>query len=274
MIEVRCNFLISQSIRSKECGRQLVEAFLRHFPSHNPKWFGEAEPAHSRFDSNDLPAAFRNWGNSYFILERDDPQVMVHVYFSRSSRHSQIGFIRFQARDEADLAALKMFAREIQQIFDADLAVLHILTPDELNERLAKVKSPVGVKLLKGRVEKEGFATVLWGMTVLQNVSVKIQKCLPDLLWFTIFGRPYVRMFGRDCLLGAPCKSAIELPNDAISLQLTDDLSSNPESWLAFRLAREKCKQHLGLTAFCNDAFQPEPGSKAPKFYFPTDPPI
>ena len=84
--------------------------------------------------------------------------------------------------------------------------------------------------------------------------SQNIQRCVPDVYWMTVFGAPYVKMFGREKLLTAPVHKAEALDEKTVAVQLTprlEDLRSDPA---AFAETKRRLKTFLGDTAF----FDPE----------------
>jgi hypothetical protein len=121
------------------------------------------------------------------------------------------------------------------------------------------------------RIHKEGFARVLWEMTVMQHTTVKLEKCLPDLCWLTVFGRPYVEMFGRAGLLATPAHEVRELPSGSISVRLTEGLEDTPSAWQSFRQVRDRCKAHLDRDAFFDPVAPATHIYRVPQFHFPRD---
>ncbi|MGB8541899.1 MAG: hypothetical protein WCD49_09715 [Candidatus Acidiferrales bacterium] len=262
-------------MKSREDGRKFLAILVRHFPNHIPEQFGESEPLQGRFDAEMVDAALKTWGQYEFIAQRQEPILQLQVHFTVPSpvpKHSTISLLQFQARSHIDVKSMETFVCEVSTVFGADFAVAHILTKSELTERLEILKTKPGgnVEYMKARVQKEGFAKVLWGMTVLKNHSLQVRNCLPDLSWLTVFGRPYVDMFGREKILTAPASQIAELSNGAVAVKVTDHLDDNLESWEEFKMIRERCEKHLDHRAFCTPA---NPGQRylAPKFEFPLD---
>ncbi len=276
MIELSCTALVPNRLTSKLDGRRLLDIFVQHFPNHLPERFGDTEPLRWRFDANNLEAVLDAWHGYGFIAERFDPEVLLNVHFmvpSPKPKHSIIGLLRFQTERNEDVDSFEHFVREVATVFDADYAAAHILTQTELAERLDILKTKPGsnVEYMKQRVQRDGFARVLWGMTVLPHNSPKLMKCLPDLLWFTVFGQPYVSMFGREKILSAPAQEVRQLPNGAISLKLTEGLKDDVLSWEKFKMVRDRCKEYLDGKAFCNSSNSDDPYRAAPQFQFPLD---
>jgi len=81
-------------------------------------------------------------------------------------------------------------------------------------------------------------------------VGHRIRKNLPDLYWTTVFGQPYVKLFGRGRLLSCPAHSIRELSNGSIFIQLTPsifDIENDPDG---FNKLRDEAKAHLNCNAF------------------------
>jgi len=276
MIELSCTVLVPNRLTSKLQGRKLLEIFIRYFPNHIPSRLGDSEPLSGRFGANSLDEALEAWGHFSFIAEGRNPDVLLNVHFmvpSPKPKHSIIGLLRFQTEREEDIDSFGDFVREVATVFEADYAAAHILTQHELVERLELLATKPGsnVDYMKQRVQREGFAKVLWSMTVLQHNSPKLMKCLPDLLWFTVFGRPYVPLFGRERLLSTPAQQVTELPNGAVVVKLTAGLDDNLASWESFKAVRDRCKAHLGHTAFCASSADVDDARKVPQFRFPIE---
>jgi hypothetical protein len=123
---------------------------------------------------------------------------------------------------------------------------------------------------LRLRIKEEGYARVLREMTMLQTQTVHLRKWLKDLYWFTIFGRPYIKMFGRERLLTAPAHEVHELSKGAISIKLTTAIEDTQEDWERFKSVRALCKAHLGSDAFF-DRSNPNQIYQVPKFKFPIE---
>ena len=276
MIELSCTVLVPNRLTSKLQGRKLLEIFMKHFPGHLLTSFGDSEPLSGRFGASSLGAVLEAWGHLGFIAERVNPDVLLNVQFmvpSPKPKHSIIGLLRFQSETEEAFDSFDDFVLEVATVFEADYAAAHILAEHELADRLDILKTKPGsnVEYMNRRVQNEGFAKVLWGMTVLQHNSPKLMKCLPDLLWFTVFGRPYVTLFGRERLLSTPAQQVTELSNGAVAIKLTDRLDDTMTSWENFKVVRDRCKDHLGRTAFCVSSTVAADARKTPQFQFPIE---
>lgn len=68
---------------------------------------------------------------------------------------------------------------------------------------------------------------------------------LPEIRWMNFYGKPYVKMFGKEKLLSTPCFKAEAITEDIIAIQATENLFEDiPEE------VKTNIKMHLGEDAF------------------------
>lgn len=77
-----------------------------------------------------------------------------------------------------------------------------------------------------------------------------LRHWLPDMFWATVLGPAYVRMFGKDHILGSPAYVVEELGPETVYLQLTPKLEDVEEHFDEVMAARQRLKLHLGMNAF------------------------
>jgi hypothetical protein len=286
MIELSAKVLVRLPIAAREDRRKLLTLYLRHFPQHVPEKYGCTEPLKETFTSNDLDQVLDSWTGNSFSAARRNPKLLLNVHSSpvpsRKPRHSTISLTRLQSENPDDIFALREFVCDAVESFNADFGVAHILTQTELEERLEEVKrrqsastTPEAIQFandhMKQRISREGFAPVLWGMSVMPNNTVALESCLPDLSWVTVFGRPYVEMFGSERVLGSPVHDVRRLAKGGIGLTLTKRLEDNEVSFTEFKTTQSRCKEHLGRNAFCDPDAPPGYVYMAPEFEFPQE---
>jgi hypothetical protein len=282
MIEFSAIILTNQRMTSVESGHAFFGLLAKYFPTQIPDRFGDCEPLKFRLRIDDPHSIDQIWGNGiWFIAERSKPRVSIFVQFClpsfRRQRHTAISLLRFQVDSLERVETFRCFVCEAAEVFAADYASAHILTRTELAERINRLETsirtfpappgPVSAQRLRDRVEREGFASVLSMMRPPQQ-TVHLVKCLPELSWLTVFGKPYIDMFGRDKILTAPAHRVDQLASGAIALTLTDGLEDSHEGWDRLKLACNECKVHLGPDAFCD--FEGEP-RRSPQFVWLTE---
>ena len=81
-----------------------------------------------------------------------------------------------------------------------------------------------------------------------------LKKCVPDIYWTTVFGRPYVELFSRERLLSCPAHRITELDSGAIVIQLTPELKDVEAEEAAFERVRQDARSHLNNDAFFDPA--------------------
>jgi hypothetical protein len=81
-------------------------------------------------------------------------------------------------------------------------------------------------------------------------VTHVLRHWLPDVFWGTVFGPPYVTLFGKDRLLTAPVSIVEEIADDMIYVQLTESLTDNFDALSLVEDRRAAFKRHIGVDAF------------------------
>jgi hypothetical protein len=120
------------------------------------------------------------------------------------------------------------------------------------------------VQRLRRWAERRGFASVLSSMII---AKFRIEKCLPDLFWLNVFGRPYIELFGRERMLSTPATQVRELTN-GLTLRVTERLEDDALSWSRFKTARDECRSHLDSNAFFDQAAPAGHRYNTPNFVF------
>ena len=86
-----------------------------------------------------------------------------------------------------------------------------------------------------------------------------LRLSLPDLAWYTVWGAPYVELFGRDRLASCPLFLSEPVAANSWECRLTQDMVTDASE------VREAAKSHLGLEHFL-DLSAPERQRRAPTF--------
>lgn len=80
--------------------------------------------------------------------------------------------------------------------------------------------------------------------------TIQLKDYLVQLKWATVFGPPYVQMFGRETLLSAPAAIVEEIGPEMIYVQLTPKMEDIAADLSAFFAIRGRVKEHIGPDAF------------------------
>lgn len=133
-----------------------------------------------------------------------------------------------------DLDMVPNFLKEISLTMTVDYAYIHLFTQTEYMAKPQEVIVP----------HRRGIA------------APELLKFLPDLSWGTIWGAPYIELFGRDTLLTVPAYEVYELNAKSIYVQLSKSMLDLKSNYVAVDIIREQVKNHLNSDVF----YQPERG--------------
>jgi len=277
-MDIACKILIPNVIKSRARGKEFLGLLLKHFPLQIPERYGREEPLRKKFAANDLNAVLNEWGHLGFTAERRTPRLFFDVWFAIENvpqpEHTSV-HLDLQL-SHAELPQVIEFLTESSTLFGADLALAHILTRNEFDERLEMLRQEPNSRpdYILERLSTLGLLETLGGMTVMQFKPAVIRRGIPELCWLTVFGSPYVELFGKDRILSAPATEISELNNGALMVRLTDGLGDDAQSWCTFKDVQRRCKEHLNSNAFfdaINDSDRLRVVRNAPSFRFPIE---
>jgi hypothetical protein len=88
------------------------------------------------------------------------------------------------------------------------------------------------------------------GGLMMMCTPMDLRRRVPDLFWGTVFGLPYVRLFGREKLLSSPAFLVKELAPSTVYVQLTESLEDMLTRFEHVDRVRQEVKRHLEVDAF------------------------
>ena len=230
-----CLYLMTPwSLATREEAALILQLWEELLPAYLPEKWGNWEPIDRVFDLNRRNEILDQWDNP-FLAKRSKPRMESHL-FTRRGKNPPHATWSFDFRSgEVDVAVLSRFLCTACERLGADLGLLTLLTPEEI----ARGRQADTVLVLDKKATRFGFS-----MTTHQ-----IKKYLPDLYWLTVFGPPYVQMFGLEKLLAAPTFKRERIGEQTVALQLTPDLYDmrRPDE---FQEVRAQIKTLLGEQAF------------------------
>jgi hypothetical protein len=210
-----------------------------------PEYFDVVEPIREPFDCNKIGAVIDTvwqWQNGpdTFMWRRRNPKSWGGIYMSKRPEpvHGSVDL-------KSDAGVLKIneelirFLKATATGLGADLGLIDA--------------TPVKADGTEGCL-----AVTTWDL----------RKGLPDLYWGTVFGKPYVELFGAQKLAQAPVARREELAPGIFYLQLTDDLNDVRAEPQLVEQVRTEAKRFLGIDAFKESATA-QPCSRIGSFAFP-----
>jgi hypothetical protein len=246
--------LSPMSLRSPKEARVVLELWKKHLPELLPDKYGYWEPIDRRFDRSNFEEVLNDWQWGFLSVKKK-PSVDANIWMRKGAKqqlHSTLIF-RLESGAASD-AKLLDFLRAVSNEINGDFACLHILTPGEVARGLKNwAVSPLDKKGTK-------FSFLI--------ASKDLQQRIPDVYWVTVFGAPYIGMFGEEKLLSSPVYHSDRLSNGSVMLQLTEELSDVERQPEAIELVRSAVKTHLGQDAFFQPSLEPTHAYRVPQFSF------
>jgi hypothetical protein len=252
--------LVPASVLERRYGEILVDALCED-ASLVPEVFGNSEPLRAKFNDHDRDSLLANW-RSPFLWQRKKPRTQGSVFMTQGKsvtlQHSS--FLIATESGGTTQRGLVDLVKHLGARAGADWGLLHLLTDKEIERGVAS-DSVVALDRKHSR----------WRLSITTH---QLKRYLPDLYWGTLFGPPYVRLFGRDRLLSAPAHLVEELAPELFYLQLSDDLADLQTSFEAVDQARQRVKEHLGSDCFFRGELGRDHRYRVPQFSFPATAPV
>jgi len=214
-----------------------VQTFCRLLPQVRPTNWGWWEPLNQQFDDQNLSKLVPPSGSCEPVhWQRRSRPKAEGAFFVRwrsgsprvHDTHSKIDFTVELGQVEQE--ALVAYLKEASVRSKADFAFVDALTPEYGEFARESGSAPYRDGFL--------FATHL------------LRHWLPDIFWGTVFGPPYVHLFGKERLLTAPAYSVQELGPETIYVQLTGRIADVVEDHEGVQSCRKLFKEHLRSNAF------------------------
>jgi len=241
------------SLTNREDGRRILDLWKVYLCALLPDYYGNWEPIDRRFEAQDIEHVLDAW-QWPFLAKRTAWSMQSSVWMRKDSQRLHAIWdmsFNYGAVSEGELM---QFLKAASLALRADFACLHLLTPNEIQVGRASQF----VSALNKKATQFMFSVN----------SQDLQRRLPELLWATVFGPPYVGMFGREQLLSAPASRVDSLSSDAVILQLSDALTDLEEHPREIENTRLRVKTHLGRDAFFQPELPPDYCYQVPQFTF------
>jgi len=156
--------------------------------------------------------------------------------FKREFEHEPHSTVLIRAEAETVIESeVATFLQNLSNAFQADFAFAHVLSKEEVE---------------LGAPDVYGFADAKGDEPLITITTRILSRFIPDVYWATIFGPPYIRLFGSQKLLSAPVADGHLIDDERIYLQITPTLSDIRLSYEGFERARAGLKEHLNARAF------------------------
>jgi hypothetical protein len=248
MLDLDIGILTPSSLISKDKGRAILSLLCKFLPECIPEHYGNNEPLRYEFNLDNLEEALIFWQDP-FLWKRKKPRAEGSVLIAGQSEYHSAIYINGQSKQVCSQRIVE-FIHCLADLVEIDFAYIHLFSEQELEA--ATADDQIYEMVMPFRI----------GVT-----THELRKYLPNLCWGTIFGSPYIELFGRERLLSSPAPIIQELSETMIYIQASENLLDLKLEFNEFDSMRDSIKKHLN-----NDAFlDPDCGIKhsynAPQFY-------
>jgi hypothetical protein len=236
---VEVQLLTPRPLTRKEDGRRFLELWLELMPEYTPQRYSLVEPIRMPFDPERIDELLGMWAD-HLLMVRKLPYALTSVGM-RTYHHDVLSNVSI----DLELRGIRQdpvigFLEALSVEFSSDFALIHAVT-----EEAPKYQ--------------DCFVT-----------GHKLKKSIPYLPWLTVFGPPYIELFGKERLLSTPAHKAKALDEQHVSIQLSPDIMDlvnhyrHPDA--GYEAARQAVLDHLDSNAFHDPALGEDHQYNVPHF--------
>ncbi len=214
---------------------QFAEKIIKMMNQHKyfvPTLYDSVTPLKKVFDMENMDEMVNTWMNTEKNDRSIDQNYASGDFIARGKRKSKIDYFASWIKNQQVNFNLLSITLHVEEIIKKKLFDEFMLVCTNFMNAVDPVYGEIGIEHSNNN----------------KNNPIDLRVRYPDLKWISIFGKPYIELFGRDQLLSAPCYKVHEFGENIIGLQLTesifDDLSLE---------VRSAVKKHLGEEAFVEE---------------------
>ncbi len=234
------NILYRNPIQQQAAIKGLLEAIVRIAPSIGPERIGAYEPVRTTFRSEDIERIAEGFDGS-LLWNKSQGAVAGHVMMGIPKRHAFLGITANAGAVRA--AEMKNFLCTVAGMLDVDFGYVHQLCDLEF-----------------AHTPRKTFAALDQGAT-----TDDLRIGIPNLAWFTLFGRPYLQIFEATGPIRTDAFASCRPTASTYALQITEHASAVRSDFTSFQQLRERVIGQLGNSAFWSDDGK-TPAAQVPRF--------
>lgn len=254
MIRYDLDVLTPRSFNRVEEAAQLFELLDNLPPSLRPERCGPSDPPRGRFTPERKQRLLQRW-KGRLSFERSKPYLEGYVSSLFYDTFHLDCISLWGDVEHMDHVGLVAFLRQACICFEAYFGYLHIATPTEFEQ----TQSP-GL-----HHHQNPYDTILDHYTTAIG-DIHLSRNLPDLMWATVLGAPYLSLFGREHLLASPAYQVEALSRDSVYLQLSETPLDLVTDYARVDAARTQVKHHLNHNAFFDCNLPPDWKYNVPRY--------
>ncbi len=230
-------FLLStRNFQDRQFAKKIISMMNQH-PYFIPTLYDSVTPLKELFNIENIDEMVDTWMNTEMNDRSPDQNYASGHFIARGKKAKRkkkctISYFASWIKNQQvnfNLLSIRWHAEEIieQKLFDQVMLVCE----NFMNE-VESVYGEIGIEHSNNN----------------KNNPIDLRVRYPDLKWISLFGKPYIELFGRDQLLSAPCYKVHEFGANLIGLQLTESIVDD----IPFEV-RSAVKKHLGEEAFVEE---------------------
>jgi len=258
MQDLRIDILTPHHLLSHDDARTVLDLICNIYPDLAPEKYDWLEPIRKRFDPRQLDHIISQW-NDIFLWKRTHPRLEGGVFAGTSYRPIHALLSIDMDAEQANVNGLTRFLCQAAERLEADFAFIHLLTQPEID------RGGPGSTISLSNPDTNSYS--------LSVTTHHLIKWLPDLYWATVFGKPYVDLFGRENLLAAPAPVVRELEGGGMYLQLSESPLDLEHDFARVDAIRARVKTHLNHNAFYDANLPGNHRYNVPQFHLTPAPP-
>lgn len=233
--EIDTAILTPRRLMTRKDGQEVLDLLCGVSLNLVPEKWNTYEPIRTPFNPTDYGPVLDTWGH-VFLWKRRRPRTEGGVSSAWSPRHKTGDITLTTDANKADVDGLIRFLQKSASSLTAHFAYIHMLTEQDIS--IGRKNKTVGCL----DPERQRYSLSVTGY--------HLEKYLPELYWVTVFGEPYVRLFGKKRLLSVPAPVACEIGGGCIYIQLSDSIYDLEIDYEAVDGVRRAVKEHLDCNAF------------------------
>lgn len=247
MLELSSGLLFPFDVSHISFGRKYFELVSAHAPNLLPEKYGNDEPLQGRFSLDSIEPILQASWQDMFLWKSKSSKTNGIWGMGKGVRHSSLFF--YGKNRSINSSELKSLYKEMAVSFgQIDFGYVHALADPEWQSFMP-------------------FATDMLSPFNSGVTTVNLRKCIPNLSWATLFGRPYVELIGVDRILSSPAFKVERWGDNLVYVQVSPEISDVESAFSDFNDRRNAVKRHLGDHLF----FKPNASQhdlNAPTFTF------
>ncbi|MFD1886473.1 hypothetical protein [Paenibacillus wenxiniae] len=223
--------LATRNFQDPQFAKKIISMMNQH-PYFVPTLYDSVTPLKNIFAMTNMPDMVDTWMN----IERNNRSIDQNYasgdFIARGKRKCKIDYFASWIKNQQVNFNLLSITLHIDEIIEQELFDEFMLVCTNFMNAVDPVYGEIGIEHSNNH----------------KNNPINLRVRYPELNWISIFGKPYIELFGRDQLLSAPCYKVHEFGENIIGLQLTESICDD----LSFEV-RSAVKKHLGEEAFVEE---------------------